>query len=238
MHIDAMRHRSCTRCCAIKQVCAVVSSQHNEASWLADLCWFMLALWLFSMPGKLLCWTKITSSRLVKQSEDVSVQAVLSMQAAKEKLCRQRRIVSSIFDQVKHEQLKISMRQKRIRHLLSAEDGVQQQLQLSSKPLTCGRTLPVLSTELTIPGMDSALLGTVLTAPRIRSADPGIRLVRQQPSALSKRSCAPFPPGVLHVLACSNASSAAQHKQTECTTCTNMFMRMCMASYASSGSDL
>jgi len=124
------------------------------------------------------------------------------MQAAKEKLYSQRRIVSSIFDQVKHEQLKMSMRQKRIRHLLSAAGGVQQQLQLSSKPATCGRTLPVRSTELTIPlKTDFAAPGTVLAAAGIRSADPGTRLVRRQPSALSKRSCTPFPPGVLLVLA-------------------------------------
>ncbi len=172
------------------------------------------------MLGKLVCWRKITSSMSVKQSEDVSVQAVLNMQAAKEKLCRQRRIVSCIFDQVKHEQLKISMRQKRIRHLLSAGDEVQLQLQLSSKPVTCGRTVPLVGTELTIPAeTDFSAPGTVLAAPGIRSADPGTRsadpgirladpgtrLVRQQPSALSKRSCAPFPPGVLHVLVCSSA---------------------------------
>ena len=138
----------------------------------------------------------------MKQSEDVFVLAMLNVQAAKEKLYSQRRIVSSIFDQVKHEQLKMSMRQKRIRHLLSAEDGVQQQLQLSSKPSTCGRTVPVLSTELTIPfRTDFTALGIVLAAPGIRSADPGTGLVGRQPSALSKRSCVPFPPGVLLVLA-------------------------------------
>ena len=155
-----------------------------------------------------------------------SVQSVLHMQAAKERVCRQRRIVSNIFDQVKHEQLKMSMRQKRIRHLLSAEGGVQQQPQLSSKPLTCGRALPVLSTELTIPiPADFAAPGTVLAAPGIRSADPGIKLVQQQPSALGKRNCAPFPPGVLLIcLHALNASSAAQHQQTDCTTCTDMFI--------------
>ncbi len=147
----------------------------------------------------------------------LSVQSDLHVQAAKEKLCGQRRIVSSIFDQVKHEQLKMSMRQKRIRHLLSAEDGVQQQLQLSSKLLTCGKAVPVLSTELTIPiQTDFAAPGTVLAAPGIRSAGPGTGLVWQQPSASSKRSCAPFPPGVQLVLACSSAVlSVAQHKQIQ-----------------------
>ena len=157
------------------------------------------------------------SSKLMEQSRDICVQAVLNMQAAKEKLCSQRRIVSCIFDQIKHEQLKISMRQKRIRHLLSAGHEVQQQLQLSCKPLTCGRTVAFISTELTIPvETDSAAPGTVLAAPGIRSADPGTRLVCQEPSALTKRSCALFPPGVLLVLACYSASSAAQQKHADC----------------------
>ena len=184
------------------QVCAAGFGRQNASSWLADFALVNDGTVAVQCAWKLVCWPKTVSSRLMKQSEDVSVLAVLHMQAVKEKLCRQRRIVSSIFDQVKHEQLKMSMRQKRISHLLSAAGGVQQQLQLSSKPSTCGRTAPVLSTDLTIPlKTDFAAPGTVLAAPGIRSADPGTGLVWRQPSALRKRSCTPFPPGVLLVLA-------------------------------------
>ena len=132
-----------------------------------------------------------------KRRKSFALQALLEMQATASKLCCQRSILGSIFEQVKHEHLMVTMRAKRIRHLLSGED----EARAPAKPLTCRVSdaaieSAVLGAELSVSGIGCAALGTEVNIPGTRSTCPGTRTLHPAPSASRKRIRAMTPAGM------------------------------------------
>ena len=84
--------------------------------------------------------------------------------------------MGSIFEEVKNEHLKVTMRAKRIRHLLSGEGMAGAVAKSLSGRVSDAATEPaVLGAELSVSGTGCSALGTEVGIPGTRSTCPGTR---------------------------------------------------------------
>ncbi len=86
---------------------------------------------------------------------------MLNVQVAKGKLCSQRRMLNSMFARVKQEHTAASLRKKRIAHVLSGADMVQETSEPGLSHLAFLQTeLKFSGTEVSVPRMELAIPGT------------------------------------------------------------------------------